>query len=103
MPGDQALSSAFPEELDLALRRLAAALDGLEAAHQRLAEAERQRVEAYALIKEERARLAAQLDAAVARSEVLDLANEEVHRRLSQASHHIRAVLSALEPDTRDG
>lgn len=93
MPGDQVATRALPEELDLALRRLATALDRLESAY------ERQRThlaEACAVLQDDRSRLAVELDGAIARMQALDLANEEVSRRLNQASAQIRAVLSEL-------
>lgn len=93
MPADQVATRALPEELDLALRRLAAALDRLESAY----ELQRTHLdEAYAVLQDDRSRLAVELDGAIARVQALDLANEEVSRRLNQASAHIRAVLSVL-------
>ncbi|MBN9025019.1 MULTISPECIES: DUF4164 domain-containing protein [Kaistia] len=82
--------------IDGALRRLSAALDGLEGAVDR-------RLNAGARLGEieiemqriglDRSRLAQSVDAAEARSERLEEANKEVSRRLVAAMETIRSVL----------
>jgi chromosome segregation ATPase len=91
-----------PARLDSALKRLAAALDQLEAAEERRSHAHAERnnlEEEIAILQDDRARLAVELDGAVARSQSLELANSEVSRRLQKASSTIRAVLSRGELD----
>jgi chromosome segregation ATPase len=98
MIGDAA-APKLPERLDAALRRLAAALDRLEAASERRAKADALRtnlVEELAVLQDDRSRLAVELDGEITRSRALELANEEVARRLSQASAEIRAVLTEV-------
>jgi chromosome segregation ATPase len=99
MTGDAAATRKVPERLDAALRRLAAALDKLEAASERLAKAGALRAnleEELAVLQDDRSRLAVELDGAIARSNALELANEEVGRRLNHASAEIRAVLTEV-------
>jgi len=99
MAGDAAATQKLPERLDAALRRLAAALDKLEAASERRAKADALRVnleEELAVLQDDRSRLAVELDGAIARSNVLELANEEVGRRLNHASAAIQAVLAEV-------
>jgi hypothetical protein len=98
MTGDAA-APKLPERLDTALRRLAAALDRLEAASERRAKADALRanlVEELAVLQDDRSRLAVELDAEITRSRALELANEEVARRLNQASTEISAVLTRI-------
>ncbi|MGB6325931.1 MAG: DUF4164 family protein [Methylocella sp.] len=45
-------------------------------------------------MQDDRSRLAAELDGAIARSKSLELANDEVARRLNGASAEIRGVLA---------
>ncbi len=81
------------------MRKLANALDRLDAAAERRARADGLRAnlaEELAVMQDDRGRLAVELDGAVARSRVLELANDEVTRRLSQASAEIRAVLAGV-------
>lgn len=90
------------DRLDAALRRLAAALDQLEAASERRVRAEALRAnleEELAVMQDDRSRLAVELDGAVARSNALEQANDEVARRLKSVSATIKAVLAAA--DTR--
>ena len=104
MTGDAAATNKLPERLDAALRRLAAALDKLEAAGERRAKADAVRAnleEELAVLQDDRSRLAVELDGAIARSNALELANEEVSRRLNQACAEIRSVLT--EVAARDG
>ncbi len=99
MTGDAAVTQKLPERLEAALRRLAAALDKLEAAGERRAKADALRAnleEELAVLQDDRSRLAVELDGAIARSNALELANEEVGRRLNQASAEIRSVLTEV-------
>jgi hypothetical protein len=87
-----------PDRLDAILRRLAIALDHLEAAAERRLEVEAERSdrdEELAVMQDDRARLAIELDGALARARALASANAEVSRRLERASESIRAVLTA--------
>jgi hypothetical protein len=87
----------LPESLDTALKRLAAALDRLDAASERRTKADALRAnleEELAVMQDDRARLAVELDGAIARSKSLELANGEVARRLYVASAEIRGVLA---------
>jgi hypothetical protein len=87
------------EALELATRRLALALDALEAAAERRREADRGEAvlanQVHAL-GSDRARLASDLDEVSARARALEAANREVAQRLDRAIATIRGVL-ALE------
>lgn len=103
MTEDAATKAKLPERLDAALRRLAAALDRLDAASERRVKMDALRAnleEELAVMQDDRSRLAVELDGAIARTKSLELANDEVARRLSHASETIKAVLS--EADARD-
>jgi hypothetical protein len=94
---DTATPTKLPERLDAALKRLAAALDRLDAAGERRAKADALRTnleDELAVMQDDRSRLAVELDGAVARARSLELANDEVARRLNYASAGIKAVLS---------
>lgn len=98
---DPADPNASPEaRLDEALRRLAGALDALESAAQRRAALDAQRadlVEELAIMEDDRARLAADLDASAARERALEAAQAQVVKRLERAGETIRAVIAAAE------
>lgn len=86
--------------LEKARRRLASALDLLEAATNRRRETDRQRGELEAQIQAfgtDRSRLAGELDIARANLSSLEATNREVAQRLDQAVDTIRAVLEAQE------
>lgn len=90
-----------PERLQRALHRLGSALDHLEAAAARRAQADAARAnpeDEFAVMQDDRARLAMELDAALARSRTLANANSEVASRLERASATVRAVLAEIEP-----
>ncbi len=83
--------------LNNALKRLAVALDQLEAATERRLKVAEQRSdieEEFAVLQDDRARLAVELDGAVARSQSLELANNEVARRLAKAREAIEEMIS---------
>ena len=86
--------------IEAATRRLALALDALEAAVERRREADRGAeglaAQLHALVTD-RSRLAADLDAAAARARGLETTNREVARRLDAAIDTIRSVLAADE------
>jgi hypothetical protein len=84
--------------IDAASKRLALALDALAAAVERRHEADRgeQTLDAQLqTLGADRSRLAAELDAATARSRTLESANREVAQRLDAAIDTIRSVLAA--------
>src|SRR4051812_1644424 len=86
--------------LEAASRRLSAALDALDAAGERLADAEMSRRGLNAQIHAldaDRSRLAAELDAMAAQSKELETTNREVARRLDSAIETIRSVLGPQE------
>jgi hypothetical protein len=85
-----------PAAIDQALARLGAALGVLEAAASRRLEAERSRSSLeteLALMQDDRARLAVELDGALARSARLDGTVEELARRIDRAIFQVRGVL----------
>ncbi len=86
-----------PARLKAALKGLVAALDQLEAACERRLQADAERSdieEEFAVLQDDRARLAVELDGAVARSQSLELANNEVARRLARARLAIQEMIS---------
>ncbi len=89
-----------PGPMEVATRRLEAAIQALEAAIERRLEVERQEAALAAqlhLVGIDRSRLADQLDGAQARADQLASVNLEVSRRLGSAMETIRAVLAAQE------
>jgi hypothetical protein len=89
-----------PSAIDAASKRLALALDALAAAVERRHDADRGaetlNVQLHAF-GTDRARLAAELDAAAARARSLESTNREVAQRLDAAIATIRSVLAANE------
>jgi chromosome segregation ATPase len=98
---------AKAETLDAAIARLRAALDQLERAvslklEDELTSAELE--EELAVMEDDRARLARDLDAALARQCALEKSRDEVLRRLEAASDGVAAALGgAANALTRDG
>jgi hypothetical protein len=89
-------TSAF----DNATRRLSKALEALEAAVERRSEADRDEEAMAAQIQAlggDRARLAADLDAAAAHARAMEMTNREIARRLDLAIESIRSVVDANE------
>jgi hypothetical protein len=83
-----------------AAKRLARALDGLDAALERRDEHERNRAgmaEQLHALGADRSLLASNLDAAAARARKLESANREIARRLDVAIDTIRSVLETEE------
>jgi len=86
--------------IDAATRRLSLALDALEAAVERRSEAdlgEQSMGAQMHALGSDRARLAAELDEATARTREIEAANREIARRLDVAMDGIRAVIGAHE------
>ena len=84
------------DPLEPSLKRLRAAIDLLEGAIERRLrqdEAQGDAMEELALMQDDRARLAVELDSALESNRGLLAANEEAARRLAQAGAAIRAVL----------
>ena len=84
------------DPLEPSLKRLRAAIDLLEGAIERRLrqeEAQGDSREELALMQDDRARLAVELDSALETNRSLMAANEEAARRLAQAGAAIRAVL----------
>lgn len=87
-----------PIAVDAATKRLALALDALEAAVERRREADRGEESLVAQLHAlgtDRSRLAADLDAAAAHSRAIESTNREIARRLDVAIDTIRSVLDA--------
>ncbi len=86
--------------IDMAVKRLALALDALDAAVERRQQADRS-VEALAAqvhsLGVDRTRLAAALDGETARSRRLETTNREIAQRLDTAIASIQSVLDANE------
>jgi chromosome segregation ATPase len=88
------------DSIEIANRRLALALDALDAAAERRQESDRSEEALAAQIHAldtDRARLASELDQASAHSRGLETANREVAQRLAQAIETIRGVLAHEE------
>jgi hypothetical protein len=88
-----------PERIDRALARLSHALDHLEAAAARRAEGDAARAnleDELAVMQDDRARLAVELDGALARAEALGAANGEVAVRLGRMSIVVETLLGDL-------
>ncbi len=89
-----------PSEVEIATRRLAAALDALEAAVDRRRDADRDEDELAARIHAlgtDRSRLAHELDTSLVRARELERVNRDVSQRLDHAIDTIRAVLDTPE------
>ncbi len=89
----------IPDRLQRAVQRLTGALDNLEVAAARRAEIEAARGDIdqeYAVMQDDRSRLAVELDAALARSRTLDRTAEEVAGRLQRAGATVRSILAEL-------
>jgi uncharacterized membrane protein YccC len=88
------------DSVEAASRRLALALDALDAAVERRREAdgaEEALVSQVQALGTDRAKLAGELDNAAARSRQLETANREIAQRLDQAIETIRGVLNSNE------
>ncbi len=88
------------DSIEAASRRLALALDALDAAAERRREAAKSEAALSAQIHalgNDRSRLAGELDHAIARSHALEAANREVAQRLARAIDTVRGVLADEE------
>jgi hypothetical protein len=91
------------ESLEISLKRVASAVEALEWAtdlRMRHDEARATTQEEFALMQDDRSRLAVELDAAVDRSRALETANSEAAKRLARAADAIGRVLGRLAPDS---
>jgi hypothetical protein len=86
--------------IERATRRLAQALDQLDAAVERRVEIERSRgvlTQQVHALDADRSRLAADLDTQMSRVRELETANRDIARRLDAAMDNIKLVLDAQE------
>jgi hypothetical protein len=89
-----------PSAVEHVTRRLAQALDMLDAAVERRIEIDRSRVlltEQVLALDADRSKLASDLDAQLAKVRGLESANRDVARRLDAAMENIRSVLESQE------
>jgi chromosome segregation ATPase len=87
---------SVPPAIESALKRLASALDHLEAAAERQGEVRAARLdtsEEFAIMRDDRSRLAVEMDGALAHLKRLEQANDEALKRIDRASEAIRAAL----------
>jgi predicted alpha/beta superfamily hydrolase len=90
------------DDIEISVKRLAMAVGALERAADRRVrhdEARANEQEEYALMQDDRSRLAVELDAAVDRSRALESANSEAAKRLAHATEAIERILSRLSPE----
>ena len=90
------------DPLEPSLKRLRTAIDLLEAAVERRMRQDGARADAQeelALMQDDRARLAVELDGALDRNRSLETANIEAARRLSRAGATIRTILARAAGD----
>ena len=91
----------MPDALDSSLKRLAAAVDALERAGERRMRHDGARANAeeeYALMQDDRSRLAVELDAALDVSRALEAASAEAEARLDRAARAIGAIIEHMNP-----
>jgi D-serine deaminase-like pyridoxal phosphate-dependent protein len=89
------------DSLETSLKRLASAVEALEWAtdmRMRHDEARATTQEEFALMQDDRSRLAVELDAAVDRSRALESANAEAAKRLARAAQAVERVLGRPAP-----
>jgi|SRR5271166_476779 len=94
-------SKTFSDALELSLKRVAAAVEQLERAAERRMRADEARANAeeeYALMQDDRSRLAVELDAALDRSRALEAANFEAGERLAHAAEAIGNLIERIDP-----
>jgi uncharacterized protein DUF4164 len=88
------------DSIEAASRRLALALDALDAAAERRREAARGEdamSEQIHALGDDRARLAGELDLAIARTRALETANREVAERIARTIETIRGLVGGEE------
>jgi chromosome segregation ATPase len=91
----------MPDALESSLKRLVAAVDALERAAERRMRHDEERANAeeeYALMQDDRSRLAVELDAALDRSRALEAASAEAETRLARAAQAIDALIGRMDP-----
>ena len=94
-------SETPPDALDLSLKRLAAAIDLLERAAERRMRHDDTRANAeeeYALMQDDRSRLAVELDAALDQSRALERASAQASERLASAAETIGRIIDRMGP-----
>jgi chromosome segregation ATPase len=94
-------SETFSDALERSLERLAAAVDSLERAAERRMRQDDARANAeeeFALMQDDRSRLAVELDAALDRSRTLEAANANAGERLAEAARAIGRVIERMDP-----
>ncbi len=87
--------------LEHSLKRVVDAVDALELAAElrmRHDEARANAEEEYALMQDDRSRLAVELDAALDRSRTLEAANFEAGERLAHAAEAIGRIIEDMDP-----
>jgi hypothetical protein len=92
------------DDIEMSLKRLASAVDSLELAADRRMRHDDARAteqEEFALMQDDRSRLAVELDAAADRSRTLESANSEAAKRLARAAEAIERILGRLEPEAK--
>ena len=100
LPDRESAPAAVPGSLDSAVKRLALALDALDAAVERRRDADRNEETLAQQLHDlgvDRTRLAASLDGETARTRKLEDTNREIARRLDAAMASIQTVLDAHE------
>ena len=100
LPDRESAPVAVPGSLDTAVKRLALALDALDAAVERRRDADRNEETLAQQVHDlgvDRTRLAASLDGETARTRKLEDTNREIARRLDAAMASIQTVLDAHE------
>ena len=93
------------DSIETSLKRLTSAVEALEWAtdmRMRHDEARATTQDEFALMQDDRSRLAVELDAAVDRSRALESATAEAAKRLARAAQTVERVLGRLAPDSED-
>ena len=91
------------DDIEMSLKRLTSAVEALEWAtdlRMRHDEGRATTQEEFALMQDDRSRLAVELDAAVDRSRALESATSEAAKRLAHAAEAIGRVLRRSAPDS---
>jgi hypothetical protein len=94
-------SETFSDALEQSLERLSAAVDSLERAAERRMRQDDARANAeeeFALMQDDRSRLAVELDAALDRSRTLEAANVNAGERLAEAARTIGRIIERMDP-----
>jgi Domain of unknown function (DUF4164) len=89
------------DAIELSIKRLAAAVETLERAAERRMRQDDARANAeeeFALMQDDRSRLAVELDAALDRSRALEAANVNAGERLAEAAKAIGRLIDRMDP-----